>query len=147
MTMNKRELLGQIDFGQRIAEEEGAALSGYFVETDNWRRLIGGEIDVVYGPKGSGKSALYSLLVTRTNTLFDKKILLAPAENPRCTAAFSELIADPPASEREFVSLWKIYLLSLLCGVFEDYGFEGESAAEVRTFLEREGLLKGKSDL
>ena len=109
--------------------------------------LIGGEIDVVYGPKGSGKSALYSLLVTRTNTLFDKKILLAPAENPRCTAAFSELIADPPASEREFVSLWKIYLLSLLCGVFEDYGFEGESAAEVRTFLEREGLLKGKSDL
>ena len=35
--MNKRDLLGQIDFGQRIAEEEGAALAGYFVETDNWR--------------------------------------------------------------------------------------------------------------
>lgn len=145
--MTKRELLGQIDFGQRIAEEEGAALAGYFVETDNWRRLSGGEIDVVYGPKGSGKSALYSLLVTRTNDLFDQRILLAPAENPRGTPAFSDLVADPPASEREFVSLWKIYLLSLLCGVFEEYGFRGDSATEVRAFLEGEGLLRGKSDL
>jgi hypothetical protein len=120
--MSKKELLRRIDFGQRIAEEEGAALAGYFVETDNWRRLAGGEIDVVYGPKGSGKSALYSLLMTRANTLFDQRVLLAPGEKPRGTPAFSDLVSDPPASEREFVSLWKIYLLSLLCAVFEDYG-------------------------
>lgn len=145
--MNKKDLLGQIDFGQRIAEDEGAALAAYFVETDNWRRLAGGEIDVVYGPKGSGKSALYSLLVARTNLLFDRSILLAPGENPRGTPAFSDLVADPPASEREFVSLWKIYFLSLLCDVFDQYGFGGNSADEVRTYLDREGLRKGKSDL
>jgi hypothetical protein len=145
--MNKKELLGQIDFGQRIAEDEGTALAAYFVETDNWRRLIGGEIDIVYGPKGSGKSALYSLLITRTNDLFDRNILLAPAENPRGTPAFADLLADPPASEREFVSLWKIYILSLLCSVFDDYEFTGPKAVEVRGFLEAEGLVKGKSDL
>lgn len=145
--MNRKELLGRIDFGQRIAEEEGAALAAYFVETDNWRRLIGGEIDVVYGPKGSGKSALYSLLVARTNGLFDQGILLAPAENPRGTPAFSDLVADPPASEREFVSLWKIYFLALISAVFEEYGFGGRGAAEIKEFLEREGLLKGKSEL
>jgi len=46
--MSKRELLKQIDFGHRIAEEEGTALASYFVETDNWRRLVNGEVDVVY---------------------------------------------------------------------------------------------------
>lgn len=145
--MNKKELLGQIDFGQRIAEDEGSALATYFVETDNWQRLLRGEIDVVYGPKGSGKSALYSLLITRTNSLFDRSILLAPAENPRGTPAFSDLLADPPASEREFISLWKIYILSLLCSVFDEYEFNGPNASEVRRFLEAEGLIKGKSDL
>jgi ABC-type lipoprotein export system ATPase subunit len=83
--MSKRDLLKQIDFGHRIAEEEGTALTSYFVETDNWRRLVNGEVDVVYGPKGSGKSALYALLVARTNDLFDRKTLLVPAENPRGT--------------------------------------------------------------
>ena len=145
--MSKRELLSQIDFGQRIAEEEGAALAEYFVETDNWRRLVRGEIDVVYGPKGSGKSALYSLLTTRTDVLFDQHVLLTPAENPRGTPAFSDLIADPPMSENEFVSLWKIYLLSLLSAVFDEYGVGGQKANEVRAFLEGEGLIKGKSDL
>jgi len=145
--MGKRELLSQIDFGQRIAEEEGAALAEYFVETDNWQRLVRGEIDVVYGPKGSGKSALYSLLTTRANTLFDQRVFLTPAENPRGTPAFSDLIADPPISEHEFVSLWKIYLLSLLSAVFDEYQIGGARAAEVRAFLEKEGLVKGKSDL
>ncbi len=56
-------------------------------------------------------------------------------------------MADPPASERELVSLWKIYILSLLGALFVDYGFGGDSASEVKVFLEREGLLKGKADL
>lgn len=145
--MTKRELLGSIDFGQRIAEDEGDALAAYFVETDNWKRLAQGDIDVVYGPKGAGKSALYSLLIASTNALFDRGILLVAAENPRGAAAFSDLVADPPVSEREFVSLWKIYILSLLGGLFDEYGFGGDSASEVKLFLEREGLLRGKLDL
>lgn len=42
--MSKRDVLAKVDFGQRIAEEEGASLSAYFVETDNWRRLLQGRI-------------------------------------------------------------------------------------------------------
>jgi ABC-type lipoprotein export system ATPase subunit len=33
----------------------------YFVETDQWKRLLRGEVDIVYGPKGSGKSALLAV--------------------------------------------------------------------------------------
>ena len=86
--MSKQETLAATDFGQRIAEDEGDSLTAYFVETDNWRRVFNGEVDVIYGPKGSGKSALYSLLVAKTDALFDKDIILVPGENPRGTPAF-----------------------------------------------------------
>jgi hypothetical protein len=145
--MIKKDLLGQIDFGHRIAEEEGLALANYFVETDNWRRLYNGDIDVIYGPKGAGKSALYSLLVSRTNDLFDRQILVAPAENPRGTPAFADLVADPPATEREFVALWKLYFASLLSSVFDEFGINNEYSIELNDLLEREGLAKGKRNL
>lgn len=145
--MNKRELLNKIDFGHRIAEEEGTALASYFVETDNWRRLVNGDVDVVYGPKGSGKSALYALLVARTNQLFDRKTLLVPAENPRGTPAFSDLVADPPATEQEFIGLWKIYFAALLSSAFDEYGVESDQARALHVALEQEGLVKGQRTL
>ena len=145
--MTKQETLARMDFGQRIAEEEGNALAQYFVETDNWKRLVAGEIDIIYGPKGSGKSALYALLVDRTNDLFDKKVLLVPGENPRGTPAFRDLATDPPATEREFIGLWKLYFLSLLSESFEEYGIRGESAIKLRRALEHEGLIRGSRSL
>lgn len=145
--MTKQAVLASIIFGQRIAEEEGDTLASYFVETDNWRRLVNGEIDVVYGPKGSGKSALYSLLVARTDQLFERKILLVPAENPRGTPAFSDLVGDPPASEQEFIGLWKLYFAALLSAAFDEYGIAGEDARNLQATLEREGLVKGKRTL
>jgi hypothetical protein len=54
---NKHGVLKTLTFGKRIAEEELDALGSYFVETDHWRKLIAGEVDIVYGAKGSGKSA------------------------------------------------------------------------------------------
>ena len=35
-----------------------------FVETDQWSRIVKGEIDIVRGDKGAGKSAIYSLLIS-----------------------------------------------------------------------------------
>ena len=67
--MDKYAILRSITFGHRVAEEETDVLSTYFVETDHWQRLNRGDIDVVYGPKGSGKSALYSLLLSKSSDL------------------------------------------------------------------------------
>lgn len=145
--MSKRDTLAAIDFGQRVAEEEGEALAAYFVETDNWRRVFAGDIDVIYGPKGSGKSALYSLLVARTNELFDRNVILVPGENPRGTPAFRDLMTDPPATEAEFVNLWKLYFLSLLASCFDEYGIVGKHAEHLREILAGEGLAKTKQTL
>ena len=139
-SMEKIDVLRELRFGQRVAEEEGESLVEYFVETDHWRRLYTDEIDVVYGPKGAGKSALYSLLIARADELFDRQVILAPAENPRGAPAFQDLVTNPPASEREFVGLWKLYFACLASAAFDDLGISGAAASQLRAHLEREDL-------
>ena len=145
---NKHDILQTVSFGQRIAEDEIDDLASYFVETDQWKRIYSGEVDVVYGPKGSGKSAIYSLLMERTNDLFDRGIIAAAAENPRGTPAFRDLVAEPPASEAEFVALWKLYLLCLIAQAFRDYGVGGDDAEALTRPLVEARLIereKGKT--
>lgn len=112
--MQKREILGQIDFGQDVAEEELDALSTYFVETDQWKRVAAGDVDIVYGAKGSGKSAFYSLLVKRRDLFERQGIRLITAERPRGTPAFKDLAESEDLTEEEFRRLWKLYFLSLI---------------------------------
>jgi hypothetical protein len=113
--VSKRDALENATFGKRVAEEESEILSQYFVKTEQWKRLIAGDVDIIYGPKGSGNSALYSLLTREFEKLrIERRIVGIPAENPRGTPAFRDLVDDPPASEEDFRQLWKFYLLSLL---------------------------------
>ena len=103
--MEKLALLKGLSFGARVAEDETGELARYFVETDQWTRIVKGEIDVVRGDKGAGKSAIYSLLITREGEFFDRSTLLVPGEKPRGTPVFQGIIAAPPAEEAEFVAL------------------------------------------
>ena len=94
--MDKYEVLRSVSFGQRVAEEEADLLATYFVETGEWTRLYRGDIDIIYGPKGSGKSALYSLLFAKSGELFDRSIVLVPGENRLGTTAFH--VTNHPSS-------------------------------------------------
>jgi hypothetical protein len=138
----KRDVLKSVTFGQRIAEEEGDALASYFVETDQWRKVLSGEVDIVYGPKGSGKSAIYSLLLASRADLNSKSILVAQGENPRGTPVFKDLVADPPASEVEFTSLWKLYFLSLIGSLIKNTSLaDSAEFIHVVAVLEESGLI------
>lgn len=137
----KREILSDVRFGHRVAEQELDQLHTYFVETDLWKRVFAGEIDIVYGPKGVGKSAIYGLLLSRVDSLFDNRVLLAPAENPQGELAFAGVAAEPPTSEAEFRGLWKLYLLSLCGRVLREYEIPGEESNRVTRILEDHGLL------
>jgi hypothetical protein len=139
--MTKREVLASLTFGQRIAEDEADALAAYFVETDQWRKIISGEVDVVYGPKGSGKSALYSLLRQKRTELIARGIVPAAGENIRGTPVFEDLVADPPASEEQFRALWKLYFLSLLGAGFQILQIQNPAAEKLKAALEEAGLF------
>jgi hypothetical protein len=143
------QLLKGLSFGARVAEDETAELAKYFVETDQWNRIFRNEIDVVRGGKGAGKSAIYSLLATKTDEMFDKKVLLVTAEQPRGATVFKELTSDPPTSENEFIALWKLYLVTLVAQKIREYGIEKASGLSHKlvSTLEEQGLLEADFNL
>jgi hypothetical protein len=143
----KLALLKTLNFGARVAEDEANALESYFVETTQWSNIYNGRADIVYGAKGAGKSALYSLLLAREDALFDRSVILIRGENPRGAPAFRNLIDDPPSSEAEFVLMWKLYFLVLIADAFDTFGIAGVAARQVRDTLEAAGLTKGSQTL
>jgi len=140
--MNKRDVLNDITFGARIAEDEGDALESYFVETNQWHRIYSGNVDIVYGPKGSGKSAIYALLLKRESELFDKGILAAPAENPRGELVFKDILVEPPTTENEFRYLWKLYFLTIIGNQLREFNATGDAAKTVIRTIEDNNLLQ-----
>lgn len=141
------QLLRQMSFGSQVAEDEVARLQEYFVQTDQWTRIERGDVDIVRGEKGSGKSAIYLLLEKRKDQLFDRSILTVSAENPRGATVFKDLMADPPATEREFVVLWKLYMLSLIAHEMRSYAIGGAEANAVYGALEDAKLLERELNL
>lgn len=145
--MKKREVLEQSTFGKRVAEEESEILAQYFVRTEQWRRLVSGDVDIVYGPKGSGKSALYSLLTREFQKLrLERRIVGLPAENPRGTPAFRDLVDDPPATEEQFRHIWKFYFLSIMAEYIrfqcKGSGTQDKDAEDVIAILVDAGLMR-----
>jgi hypothetical protein len=140
-SFDKRAVLSSVTFGARIAEDERNGLADYFVETDQWRKVVAGDVDIVFGSKGAGKSAIYTSLMNREDEFADRGVLIVSAEKPRGSTVFQGLVAEPPTAEIEFVGIWKLYILSLLGSVIADYGFVGDSARTVRDALFGEGLL------
>ncbi len=129
--MKRLDLLKQMSFGLQVAEDEVNELASYFVETNQWARIAKGEIDIVRGEKGAGKSAIYSLLLTRAGEFFDRRILLVAAENPRGATVFQDLVADPPTTEIVFIALWKLYALTIIAQQLREYDIKGAHADRV----------------
>lgn len=139
--MTKFDAVKAVSFGQRVAEDERDNLATYFVETEQWRKVWSGEVDIVFAPKGGGKSAIYSMVVSRENELFDRSILIAPGENPTGATAFTEVEEDPPTTETEFVSIWKLYFLVLIANLLSEYDIRSEPADKLISNLKDAGLL------
>jgi hypothetical protein len=145
--MNKLELIQKVTFGESIAEFEAPKLKDYFLKTEFWKLIRNGTTDIVYGAKGTGKSAIYTSITNDVDSLFDEGILVSIAENPTGSTAFSNLINDPPATETEFIRLWKLYFLVITAHVFEDYGINDKNANQVRKILTDCNLIPARDIL
>jgi len=64
-------LLGRVSVGDPTAENEMTTLENYYLQTDQYLRASRGEINLVVGRKGSGKTALFIRL--RDTTRADKR--------------------------------------------------------------------------
>lgn len=145
--MTRLELLRRLSFGSQVAEDEVQELANYFVETHQWDQIANGSLDIIRGEKGAGKSAIYSLLSTKADEFFDQGILLVAAENPRGTTVFRDIVSDPPATEQEFIWLWKVYILTIVAQKFREYDIKGSDAQKLYAALEDAKLLHRDHDL
>jgi len=139
--MNKKDVIENASFGKRIAEEESDELVSYFVETHQWQQLRDGEVDVIYGAKGAGKSAIYSLLSSRREEFRSRGIIVVQAENPRGALAFKDLVDNPPSSEEEFRGFWKLFLLCLIGSYLDHSDVRTSEARKVVDALAQANLI------
>jgi hypothetical protein len=137
----KRALLGTIRVGHRVAEDETQELTKYFVKTSQWHKLANGEIDIIYGAKGTGKSALYSLLTNSESDFLQDGIVLIPAENPLGASAFQGLIDDAEQDEGSLVFVWKLYVLQLIAAHLRKVDRVSDVAVKLIASMETAGLL------
>ncbi|MFA4084809.1 hypothetical protein ONA92_24220 [Mycobacteroides salmoniphilum] len=134
-----KDLVRSISVGSRIAEQETENLSNYFVKTESWRQVRQGEVDIIFAPKGGGKSAIYSMLLSLADDFFDRNILLVTADNPQGDTAFSAV--TPNTTEEEFRRLWKLYFIVLIADTFSSYSFNSDPAKRLLKILSDTGLL------
>lgn len=136
-----------VSFGERVAENESERLADYFVKTEQWDSLLSGKVDVIFGTKGAGKSALYTLLVKEKQQLAKSGTILLSAEKPAGQTVFSDITSAPPTTENEFVSLWKIYLCQLIVDwLMENDACDGD-AEIVAMHLIDAGLIEDDNTL
>ncbi len=115
MTISHLDILKATRLGDSVAEIEQNHLKDYFVKTEAWGRLVSGEVDIIYGSKGAGKSALYLLLIQEANKMRDDhRIYLLQGENVSEDTVFKVINESDHLSESDFIGIWKLYVLALL---------------------------------
>jgi len=108
-------LLKDVDLGNFVAESD-TVLNDAWVQTSAYSDLLDDRVDIIPGTKGSGKSAIFLLLVNfKADEQFkNKKVVVAhgiDAPGDPVFHAFSDTFKQ--FTEEEFVSFWCIYLVSL----------------------------------
>jgi hypothetical protein len=141
------EILKSSNFGSRSAEDESDFIEEYFVRTDQWERVRPGDIDIIYGAKGSGKSAIYNLILKNSDELFDDGVLLISGEKPQGSPVFNSVMDSPPETDEEFSNLWKLYSLALLGDALREYEIKNENATVVAEALGEAGLIPKEPSL
>jgi hypothetical protein len=64
-TVRLSKPLQQLSFGDPTAENEMTTLGRYYMQTEQYRRALNGEVNLIVGRKGSGKTALFLQLRDR----------------------------------------------------------------------------------
>ncbi len=151
--MNKKQILESIDIGSRVAEDEQNKLKKYFIKTHAFKELDEDKVDILYGPKGTGKSAIYLHMMENIQDYEKKGIKIIQAENIRGDTAFRSVIVDPPTDENTFKNIWKLYFIILIynslkgINIFnDDYRLLGKILRQTNLLSKEKKLVEYFSD-
>lgn len=145
--MEKIEVIRRTNVGSRIAENEKEGLDKYFQKTYLWDQILNENIDIIFGCKGSGKSAIYNFLSNQNTEIFEKNGILVFAENPRGTVAFKDLNVTPPTSQEEFKHIWKLYFVLVITQKLQEFKYDDRHFKIVLQKLQDSNLMVRRPSL
>lgn len=109
--------IAQLKLGTSSAENEMLEIGEYFLETDEYQRTLRGEIQIVTGRKGSGKTAIFAQL--RNKLRRDKQIIVLDLKPEGFQLLkFKELVLDllrEGTKEHTITAFWEYLLLLEIC--------------------------------
>ena len=133
--MRTSKLLRDLELGSDVAESD-EHLRRYFVQTNVFLDVIHDETDLVLGPKGSGKTAIFRML---SDPRFEipalEGVTVIPAFNTQGTVFFQDLQEMESLSEGQIRVLWSGYILSLIGNRFVTDHPENSYSLEVSALL------------
>ena len=112
-----KAFLARLSLGASAAENEMRELGQYYLETDEYRRARRGEIQIVSGRKGAGKTALFAQLRDRVRENRQKIVLDLKPEGFQLLK-FKELLLDrleAGTKEHTITAFWEYVLLLEIC--------------------------------
>lgn len=109
-----KTFVASINLGSSSAEHEVQDLAGYYLETDEFRRASRGEVRIVAGRKGTGKSALFFQLRNRLRE-FGKLVVVDLRPEAFQLLKFKERVLDflEEGSKNHTITVFWEYLLLL----------------------------------
>jgi hypothetical protein len=109
--------LSRLTLGASSAENEFQKLGEYYLETDEFKRALRGEVQVVLGRKGAGKTALFFQLRDRLREDKENVVLDLKPEGFQLIK-FKELVLDylsEGTKEHTITAFWEYLLLLEIC--------------------------------
>jgi len=105
--------LEKLDFGASAAENEMRKLQRYYLPTDTFTKTLRGEIQVVLGRKGSGKTAIFYQISSKEKSS-SKNVLLDLQPEGYKLIKFKEQVLDfleEGSFQHTIMAFWKYLLL------------------------------------
>ena len=113
----QKTFLARLNIGASSAENEFSDLEHYYLETEEYRRTVRGEVQIVAGRKGAGKTALFMRL--RDKLLQNKRLIILDLRPDGFQLLkFKEHVLDileEGSKEHTITAFWEYLLLLEIC--------------------------------
>lgn len=116
-TARKRRFLEAVSLGSSSAENEFRELSSYYLTTDQYLRAARGEVRLIVGRKGSGKTALFAQLRDRVRQPQENIVVDLKPEGyklRKLSESIGNLLTEG-TYEHTIMAFWEYLLLLEIC--------------------------------
>ena len=110
-------LLASLSLGDPMAENEFQTLASYFIETDQYQRTLRGDVNLVVGRKGTGKTALFAQVRNRLRRDRQNIVVNLKPEGYQLRKLKDDVFGDlaQGAKEHLVVAFWEYLLYLEVC--------------------------------